>query len=74
MGQVQWFDAVAALDLHRRIADAMQPEAELEEEPDDTRAEEEEIRGSPQFRVIRSLIQLMLNQRPGIRADDRGAM
>ena len=47
MGQVQWFDAVAALDLHRRIADAMQPEAELEEVPDDTRAEDEEIRDSP---------------------------
>ena len=47
MGQVQWFDAVAALDLHRRIADAMQPEAEPEEEPDDVRAEDEEIRGSP---------------------------
>jgi hypothetical protein len=74
LGQVQWFDAVAALDLHRRIADAMQAEAGHEEEPGDARAEDEEIRGSPQFKVIRSLIQLMLNQRPGISADDRGAM
>jgi len=46
LGQVQWFDAVAALDLHRRIGDALQPEADARE-PEGGEAEDQRIRDTP---------------------------
>jgi len=61
---------VAALDLHRRIADAMEPEAE----PEEAEAEDEDVKRSPSFKVIRSLIQGIINQRPGNRVEGRDEM
>ena len=55
---VQLIDAASALDLHRRIDDANAAERRAEEA--DGEEEDEAIQRTPQFQVIRSLIDGMV--------------